>query len=311
MAADAALEARALTTSYGPSRGIVDVDLRFDRGEVVGLVGANGAGKTTFMRTLLDFIRPTSGAVAVLGLDSRRDSVEVRRRCTYLPGELVLPPRLTGHQVLQRFAFTRSKADLRRAPEVAERLDLDLSRKVGDLSKGNKQKVGLVLAFGPRADLLVLDEPTSGLDPLLQRTFAEMVAEAVDRGATVLLSSHVMTEVEQIASRVALLRSGRLVTFAQMAEVRARSRRRGTARPVEAVDVQPLAEALRAVPGVEDVVVGGDGVSFACAGAVDALVKALAAFRLAALDLAHADLEDAFFSMYDGDAGADAGPGPG
>jgi beta-exotoxin I transport system ATP-binding protein len=299
MAPDAALEARALTKSYGRSRGIVEVDLRFERGEVVGLVGANGAGKTTFMRTLLDFIRPTSGSVSVLGLDSRRDSVAVRRRCTYLPGELVLPPRLTGHQVMQRFAFTRSAADLRAAPEVAERLDLDLSRKIGDLSKGNKQKVGLVLAFAPQADLLVLDEPTSGLDPLLQRTFAEMLTEAVARGATVLLSSHVMSEVEQIASRVALLRAGRLVTFSSMEKVRERSRRRGTARPLDLADLPALADALGAVPEVHEVDVSEDGVAFACEGQVDTLVKRLAGFGLASLDIGHVDLEDAFFSMYD------------
>jgi ABC-2 type transport system ATP-binding protein len=301
VAETAALEARSLTKSYGRARGIVDMDLRVERGEVVGLLGANGAGKTTFMRTLLDFIRPTSGTLSVLGLDSRRDSVDVRRRSAYLPGELVLPPRLTGHEVIQRFAFARTAEAAAAAPALAERLDLDLGRRIGDLSKGNKQKVGLVLAFAPRADLLVLDEPTSGLDPLLQRTFAELVREVVGRGSTVLLSSHVMSEVEQTATRVALLRAGRLVTYASLEQLRERSRRRGTARPVDSADLPALADALRGLPTVDQVAVTGDGVDFACEGRVDPVVKQLAGFTLASLDIGHVDVEDAFFSTYDGD----------
>jgi len=169
-----AIEARSLTKTYGRARarGIVEVDLTVVPGEVLGLVGANGAGKTTFMRTLLDFIRPSSGSLSVLGHDSVRDSVAVRNLATYLPGELVIPPRLTGDQALQRFAFARPRLDPARVAALADRLNLDLSRRIGDLSKGNKQKVALVLAFAPRAQLLVLDEPTSGLDPLLQREFA-------------------------------------------------------------------------------------------------------------------------------------------
>jgi len=203
-----AIEARSLTKTYGRARarGIVEVDLVVAPGEVLGLVGANGAGKTTFMRTLLDFIRPSSGSLSVLGHDSVRDSVAVRKLATYLPGELVIPPRLTGDQTLQRFAFARPRLDPARVAALADRLNLDLSRRIGDLSKGNKQKVALVLAFAPRPQLLVLDEPTSGLDPLLQREFAALVREATADGTTILLSSHVMSEVEQIASRVALMR---------------------------------------------------------------------------------------------------------
>ena len=156
------------------------------------------------MRTLLDFVRPTQGSARILGMDSVEKSVAVRRLSTYLPGELVLPPRLSGYTTLRRFMFARDDVPLKRVQEVADRLGLDLSRKVGDLSKGNKQKLGLVLAFAPRARLLILDEPTSGLDPFLQREFAAMVREATDSGATVLLSSHVMSEVEQVATRVAL-----------------------------------------------------------------------------------------------------------
>ncbi len=294
-----ALDARALTKSYGRHRGIVDVDLQVPAGSVVGLVGANGAGKTTFMRTVLDFIRPTGGAVAVFGLDSVRDSVEVRRRTSYLPGELVLPPRLRVRDSLRRFTVARERLDESRVRALADRLGLDLSRRVGDLSKGNKQKAGLVLALAPRVDLLVLDEPTSGLDPLLQREFAAIVTERTAEGTTVLLSSHVMSEVEQIASKVALLRDGRVAAFDDMAAIRARSRRRGRVRPLDPVDLPDVAAALARTAGVSDVAVDGDAVVFACVGEMDAAVKALAGFGVAALDVVHADLEDAFFSAYD------------
>jgi ABC-2 type transport system ATP-binding protein len=297
---EAAIEARSLTKSYGRARGIVDVDLRVEPGQVLGLVGANGAGKTTFMRTMLDFIRPTSGHVSVFGQDSRRDSVAVRQVTSYLPGELVIPARLTGWEALGRFAFARGGLDRTRVQVLADRLGLDLSRKVGDLSKGNKQKVGVVLAFAPRSRLLVLDEPTSGLDPLLQREFAAMVAEWTGQGATVLLSSHVMAEVEQIAHRLALLREGRVQVVDDIAAITSHARRRGRATPRSAADLPALASALAVVPGVSAVEVDDGAVGFACAGDMDAVVKALAAWPLRALDVAHAELEDAFFSAYDG-----------
>lgn len=303
-AADVAVKAEHLTKSYGRVRGIVDVDLTITAGEVMGLVGVNGAGKTTFLRTLLDLLRPTSGSVSVFGHDSRRHSVDVRRLCTYLPGEFVVPSRLTGHQALRRYTFARSDVDPAVVDDLAHRLDVDLSRRVGDLSKGNRQKVALVLAFAPPARLLILDEPTSGLDPVLQRLFASLVAEAVGRGATVLLSSHVMSEVEQIADRVALLRDGRLATVGDVASLLAGSRRRGHVRPMDPADAPRLGTALSQVPNVSDVTVTDGVIAFACMGGVDPLVKVLAGFSVASLDLAHADLEDSFFSDRTPDGGA-------
>jgi ABC-2 type transport system ATP-binding protein len=290
-----AIHARALSKSYGRARGIADVDLDVAPGEVLALVGANGAGKTTFMRLVLDFIRPTSGTVSVLGFHSVRDSVEVRRRTTYRPGELVIPHRLTGEEACRRYTFARDEPRLTRVGELAERFHLDLSRKVGDLSKGNKQKLGLLISLAPRADLLVLDEPTSGLDPLVQHVFAQIVSERIGEGAAVLLSSHVMSEVEQIASRVALLREGRVAVVDDIEAIRARARRRGRIRPQASADLPAIAAAIEGLPGITDVATDHDTVGFACSGDMDALVKQLAAFSIAALDVAHADLEDAFF----------------
>jgi beta-exotoxin I transport system ATP-binding protein len=292
-----AVEARSLTKSYGraASRGIVDVDLTIDPGSVVGLVGANGAGKTTLMRTLLDFVRPTSGSITAFGLDSVTDSVAVRRRTAYLPGELVLPRRLTGHQVLDRYAFARASQDPAEVASLADRLGLDLTRRVGDLSKGNKQKVGLLLAFSAKADLLVLDEPTSGLDPLLQRVVAELVKDASNSGRTVLLSSHVMSEVEHVAHTVALMREGRIAAFDQVATIREQARRRGRL-TVTGAEGSQVAAALRALPTVSDVEADADMVTFAYAGVVDPVVKTLAAFSVGTLELTEADLEDAFFA---------------
>ena len=297
-----AVDARALTKRYGRHRGIVGVDLQVSPGEVVGLVGANGAGKTTFMRTMLDFVRPTHGTVSMFGLDSVHDSVEVRRRTAYLPGELVIPPQMRGYEAVHRFTAARTSIDPARVRTLADRLDLDLDRRVGDLSKGNKQKVGLVLAFAPRVELLVLDEPTSGLDPLLQREFAAMLGEAVADGATIILSSHVMSEVEQVATRVALMREGRIAAVDDMSAIRSQSRRRGRARPTNPADIADVAGALGRTQAVSDVTVDGDVVAFACVGSMDGVVKTLAAFDIAGLDVAHSDLEDAFFSAYDGAA---------
>lgn len=305
-----AVATRDLTKNYGRSRGISGINLEVHQGEVLGLLGANGAGKTTLMRTLLDFIRPTAGSLSVLGLDSVKDSVAVRRRCSYLPGELVIPPRMTGHDAIRRFTFARDNVGLKRVNELAERLDVDLSRKVGDLSKGNKQKIGLVLAFAPTADLLVLDEPTSGLDPLLQREFAALARDVTGRGGTVLLSSHVMAEVESVADRVALLRAGQLVVVDDLKALQARSRRRATLRLISADDGSIVARRIATLSGVSHVAGAGPVLRFAIAGPMDALIKVIAEYSVDSFDVVHEDLEDAFFEIYDAparDVGHDVG----
>ena len=208
----AAIETQKLTKTYGRSRGIRYVDLAVREGEVFGFLGPNGAGKTTTIRTLLGFLRPSEGRAWVFGMDVRKRSVEIRVRVGNLPGEFVLEDRLSGEDLLQFFARLRGVKDLGYARELAERLGADLHRPMRRLSRGNKQKVGLIQAMFHRPPLLVLDEPTSGLDPLVQEEFLEIVDDVRAEGRTVFFSSHVLSEVERVCDRVGIIRDGQLVT---------------------------------------------------------------------------------------------------
>ena len=205
------IQTERLTKSYGRHRGIVDVDLEVEQGEVFGFLGPNGAGKTTTIRLLLDLIRPTSGRVLLFGVESTADPVAIHRRVGYLPGEFSLYDKLTGEQTLTYFANLRGGVDAAYQRCLVERFDLDPSRRVKEYSKGNKQKVGLIAALQHRPDLLVLDEPTTGLDPLVQQEFFAVIREAVAEERTIFLSSHVLSEVEKTCNRVAIVRDGRLV----------------------------------------------------------------------------------------------------
>jgi ABC-2 type transport system ATP-binding protein len=289
------VHAEQLTKNYGQNRGIVDVDFSVEAGEVFGFLGPNGAGKTTTIRLMLDLIRPTRGRLSVFGLDSRRDSVAIRRRLGYLPGDLRLYERMTGRELLRFFGHLRRAG--KRGDDLAQRLDLDLDRRIKELSRGNRQKVGLVQAFMHDPDLLVLDEPTSGLDPLVQETFYELVAEATQRGGTVFLSSHVLSEVQHIADRVGLIREGRLDLIDSVENLRSRAFTQ-----VEATFAEPPARgAFAGVKGVSRVEQDGDVVRFALEGEIDALLKALARFHVKALDVREADLEDVFLARYRGE----------
>ena len=215
------IEARQLTKHYGSARGIEDVDLHVEPGEVFGFLGPNGAGKSTTIRTLLDFQRPTSGSAELFGLDSRRDSVAVRARVGYLPGDLKLFERMTGAQHLAWFGHARGTNDASVTDDLIARFGVEMDRPVGELSKGNRQKVGLLLAFAHAPELLILDEPTSGLDPLMQAEFERLVRDTATRGRTVLLSSHSLAEVQRVADRVAIIRDGRLVVTDTVEHLRA------------------------------------------------------------------------------------------
>jgi ABC-2 type transport system ATP-binding protein len=292
-----AIETVGLTKFYGETRGIEGLDLRVERGEVFGYLGPNGAGKTTTIRLLLDLIRPTSGRAAVAGLDTRRESVEVRRATGYLPGELKLPARATASGYLTYLGNLRGGVDRRVIGELAERLDLPLERRIGDLSRGNKQKVGVVAALMHDPQLLVMDEPTSGLDPLRQHEVLELVRARAAAGRTVFFSSHELDQVEHVAERVGIVRDGRLVAVEAMSTLRQRALRR-----VEVRLAAPSAgaERLRAVPGVRDVTVGDGVVRLGVEGSMDALVKELARLPVQTLTSEAPELDEIFRSYYGG-----------
>ena len=283
-----------LTKDYGHGHGVFDLDLTIRRGEVFGFVGPNGAGKTTTIRLLMDLIRPDRGAATLLGLDSRRDSVALKRRIGYVPGELPQFPGVSAAYVVGLLAGLRGGVDQDRIRSLAQRLDLDLGRRYEKLSHGNKQKVHLVQAFMHAPDLLVLDEPTLGLDPLVQHEFRTLVRDAAAAGACVLLSSHVLAEVELACDRIGLIRDGRLLRVGSMEQLRAvRVHRvevvgRGTLDPAD----------LAHLPGVSDVTLDGDRLACSVRGEVGPLLAWLAQRDVVELDSRELSLEEVFLSAY-------------
>ncbi|MDZ7733269.1 MAG: ATP-binding cassette domain-containing protein [Acidimicrobiia bacterium] len=276
----AAIETERLTKSYGPHRGIVDVDLAVRPGEVFGFLGPNGAGKTTLIRVLLDLLRPTSGHARVLGLDPRLDGPTVRSRVAYLPRVTSRSyERLTGLEHLRWLGELAGGVDDRRIHETAEHFGLDLSRPIGQLSKGNRQKVGLCQVLMRDAELLVMDEPTGGLDPLVQHAFQDAVREIAAAGRTVFLSSHVLDEVQELTDRVAIIREGRIVAVRAVEEMRAESVRRLTVR-FGRVPGDDAVAAVATLEGVRDLVATDSSLSFTLDGSIDPLIKRLAAYEV-------------------------------
>ncbi|HET7761466.1 MAG TPA: ABC transporter ATP-binding protein [Phycicoccus sp.] len=286
-----------LEKAYGRTQALSGLDLEVGAGEVYGFLGTNGAGKTTTIRILLDLIRPSGGSVRVLGLEPRRSGVDLRRRVGYLAGDFVVDGRQTAHELLTYLGHLRGGVPATRVDALAERLRLETSRPIGALSKGNRQKVGLVQAFMHEPELLVLDEPTAGLDPFLQQEFVGMAREAVAEGRTVFMSSHVMSEVQKTADRVGVIRDGRLVSVDTVEAVRASAARR-----VEVVFARPVpVAAFTAVPGVSAARVDGTVLQCRLDGPADALVKALAAHEVVGLTSEEPDLEEVFFDRYAGE----------
>jgi ABC-2 type transport system ATP-binding protein len=301
---DETIHIEALVKNFGRTRALDGLDLTVRQGEVHGFLGPNGAGKTTTIRLLLDLIRPTQGRATVLGLDPRRDGVALRRRVGYLAGDFVVDGRQTGRELLTFLGNLRGGVPRARIDELAGRLDLDLGRKVKTLSRGNRQKLGVVQAFMHAPELLVLDEPTSGLDPFLQQEFVAMVREASHAGRTVFMSSHVMSEVQQTAHRVGIIREGRLVTVERVETLRERAVRKVEIHFDAAV---PAAE-FAALPGVSDLRVDGAVLRCRLAGRADALVKAAGRHTVVDLLSEEPDLEELFFDYYrhDGEEGSHA-----
>jgi ABC-2 type transport system ATP-binding protein len=300
MADTPAVEAEGLIKRYGRGRtaktALTGLNLTVNQGEVFGFLGPNGAGKTTTIRLMLDLIRPTAGSLRVLG-SSPRDAVDTRRRIGYLAGDFVVNGKQTARELLTFLGKLRGGVAPATIDSLAQRLDLDLGRRIGSLSKGNRQKVGVVQAFMHSPELLILDEPTSGLDPFLQQQFIELVVEAAANGQTVFMSSHVLSEVQQTCHRVAIIRDGALVTIADVDSLRENAQRK-----IEITFDAPVpADAFAALPGLSDVTFSGGGsiLRATLSGSPDALVKAAAQHTVTGLLSAEPELEELFFTFYE------------
>jgi ABC-2 type transport system ATP-binding protein len=297
----AVVETHGLTKSYGATLAVDRLDLLVEPGQVFGFLGPNGAGKTTTIRLLLALQRPSAGGARVFGLDSQRDSVAIHARCGYLPGELELQPRMTGQRVLDWFARARSRVDERLRDRLVERFEVILDRHVHDLSKGNRQKLGIVLAFMHHPELLVLDEPTSGLDPLMQNEFHRLLRETTAEGRTVFLSSHELDEVQRVADRVAIIREGRLVVADTVEGLR-----RQAPQTIELRFPTPVAPAVfESVEGVQRVTADGDRITLQTSGQLAELLRVIADHDPIDVVARHADLDELFLRYYREDGGGD------
>jgi len=291
----AAITTHGLTKDYGGGKGLFDLDLEVGEGEVFGYLGPNGAGKSTTIRMLMGFIHPTRGSASVFGHDSQRESVEVKRLVGYTPGELPQFGGLRGRDIAGHFGALHGPVDQGRVKEITERFDLDLGLKYRQYSTGNKRKLGILLAFMHRPKLLVLDEPSSGLDPLNQQEFFRLVLEAKAAGATVFLSSHVLSEVEHVCQRVGIIRRGRLVKVARLEDIHEILVRRVE---VEfAGGAQP--QLFRGLPGVENLAAEGRRVTFTVRGSFEPIADALAGHRVVNLASHEPTLEETFLTYYE------------
>jgi len=291
-----AIETRGLTKYYGEAAGIVDLDLAVEVGEVFGFIGPNGAGKTTTIRLLLNFLQPTRGSGTVFGMDMMADSVAIRSRVGYLPGDLALYPSMTGREFLLYFSRLRGVDTAAATTRLAERFELDLDRRIKEYSKGNRQKVGVVNAFMHEPELLVLDEPTAGLDPLMQQEFGELLTEVRGEGRTVFLSSHYLPEVERVADRVGIVRQGHLIDVDTLAGFRSKVQSNLSIKFASQVDPARFA----AIEGVTviDVLDGGTLLRLSIAGSQNEVIKATATLDPVTVTSEEADLDEVFLSYY-------------
>lgn len=288
------LETDRLTKRYGRARGIEDISLTVNRGEVYGFLGPNGAGKTTTVRTLVDLLHPTSGSARIFGLDTRRDSRQIRARLGNLPGEFVCDPRLSGREFLRFCADARGMRDLGSSSLLAQRFEADLDRRISDLSRGNRQKLGLIQALFHDPELLILDEPTAGLDPLMQEEFLAVVTEFRAKGGTVFLSSHDLDEVGRVCDRVAIIRDGRLAAVEGVSDLRRRSYRHVSVEFDTAIDRAEFAR----IPGVSELETDGRRLSFRVRGRLDPVVKAAARHIVVDVEITEPTLEEIFLTFY-------------
>jgi ABC-2 type transport system ATP-binding protein len=302
---DTAIETKGLTKDYGSGRGLFDLDLAVEGGEVFGYLGPNGAGKTTTIRLLMDLIHPTSGSARIFGMDCHEKAVEIKRHIGYVPGELPQFGGLRGNEIVAYMAGLRGGVDDGVVSTLCERFQLDLGQRFREYSRGNKQKLAIVLGFMHQPRLLVLDEPTGGLDPLNQQAFYDMCQEAKAGGATVFLSSHILSEVDHISDRVAIIRGGRLVRLAKIHELHEMR--------VHQVEIEfggkvPL-DRIRAAEGVDRVEADDHRVSCVVRGSFEPLMKTLAASDIVNLTSHEPNLEEVFLQYYRDGSGRPANVG--
>ncbi len=294
-----AIVCEALTKDYGPKRALDRLDLQVRAGEIFGYLGSNGAGKTTTIRCLLDLIRPNQGRATVLGLDSHKHNVEVRRRTGYLPGDLRLYPHLTARQLLGYLGRLRGGVPVQRVEELARRMECDLGQRCGAMSHGQRQKVGVIQALMHDPEVLILDEPTATLDPLMQRNVHDLIRESRDRGATVFVSSHDLPEVAHLCDRAGILRHGKLVAVQDVGELAQQGRHVITIQFLEPVEPN----VFERLPGVSQVTATDHAVTLTVSGDLDAIVKTAARFRVHDIHSAEVDLDDVFRDYYRAETG--------
>jgi ABC-2 type transport system ATP-binding protein len=288
------IEITQLRKTYGSIQAVKGISMSVEQGEIFGFLGPNGAGKTTTIRCMLDVIRPTAGSIRVLGLDAQHDTMALHQCIGYLPGDVRLPGDMTGRQVINYFSRLQGREPVLLA-KLVQRFDVELKRPLRSYSKGMRQKIGVVLAFMCDPNVLILDEPTSGLDPLLQRTFNEFLLEEQARGKTIFMSSHIMSDVEKVCQRVAVIRRGELVTVEKVETLRQKAGQRIT---VEFGD-QVTAEDLARIPGVSNIGTTNGAYHFNIGGSMDLLIKTLSQHEVIRLQAEEAPLEEVFLKFYE------------
>ena len=283
-----------LSKYYGKSRGIVDLNLEVMLGEILGYLGPNGAGKTTTMRILMDFIRASEGTAQIFGMDSHKDSLNIRRNIGYLSTSPVLYENLTGRQFLTYCMNIKGQDKTTSFIELAERLNCDLDKKIDTLSHGNKQKIAIIRALAHKPPLVIMDEPTTGLDPLVQNEFESVIRGMAADGSTILFSSHVLSEVENICDRIAIIGNGKLIAVEDVSDLKSRQTRILTVTFADNVDAQTFGS----IPGIKNVDVVNNQLSFEISGPIDSIIKAIAKYNVLDIKIHEPDLEEIFFSYY-------------
>ncbi|MFC7373427.1 ABC transporter ATP-binding protein [Fictibacillus iocasae] len=291
------IEIRNLTKTYGSSRGIEDVSFSVEQGEIFGFIGPNGAGKSTTLRSMLSIIYPTSGSVSIFGMDAVKQSAEIKKQIGYLPSEVFYYDNMRVKDLLHYSASFYKKGCRERIQQLAERMNLDLNKKIDDLSYGNRKKVGIVQGLLHEPKLIILDEPTGGLDPLMQQTFFDLLKEENEKGATILFSSHILSEVQKMCDRVAIIKEGRIIAVEKISTLQENNHKKvrvETLMPVEAGEFQ--------LSGVANVTVEENVIHFLYSGDINVLLNKLAGMNLANVWIEEPDLEEIFLHYYEKEA---------